>query len=114
MFSTVWLMFFSLWLSLFERLYSISITFGVNSQAYGVNSKGYGDRTHPFKKAYSYSQKELAIPILSLNPTIKLNEEKPHKQRIMQKFDKPVKEYHKISEEFPVFHLFGKRGTLLH
>jgi len=69
----------------------------------GVNSKGYGDRTHPFKKAYSYGQKELAIPILSLNPTIKLNEEKPHKQRIMQKFDKPVKEYHKISEEFPVF-----------
>ncbi len=59
-------------------------------------------------------QKELAIPILSLNPTIKLNEEKPHKQRIMQKFDKPVKEYHKISEEFPAFHLFGKRGTLLH
>ena len=33
---------------------------------------------------------------------------------IMQKFDKPVKEYHKISEEFPAFHLFGKRGTLLH
>jgi len=64
----------------------------------GDNSKGYGDRTHPFKKAYSYGQKELAIPILSLNPTIKLNEEKPHKQRIMQKFDKPVKEYHKISE----------------
>ena len=59
-------------------------------------------------------KKELAIPILSLNPTIKLNEEKPHKQRIMQKFDKPVKEYHKISEEFPAFHLFGKRGTLLH
>lgn len=114
MFSTVWLMFFSLWLSLFERLYSISITFGVNSQAYGVNSKGYGDRTHPFKKAYSYSQKELAIPILSLNPTIKLNEEKPHKQRIMQKFDKPVKEYHKISEEFPAFQTDGKRGTLLH
>ena len=107
---------------------SISIAFGVNSQAcgvksiafgvisisLGVNSKGYGDRTHPFKKAYSYGQKELAIPILSLNPTIKLNEEKPHKQRIMQKFDKPVKEYHKISEEFPAFHLFGKRGTLLH
>lgn len=114
MFSTVWLMFFSLWLSLFERLYSISITFGVNSQAYGVNSKGLGDRTHPFKKAYSYGQKELAIPILSLNPTIKLNEEKPHKQRIMQKFDKPVKEYHKISEEFPVFQTDGKRGTLLH
>ena len=58
---------------------SISIAFGVNSKAYGdnskgygfnsaslgVNSKGYGDRTHPFKKAYSYGQKELAIPILS-------------------------------------------------
>ena len=39
---------------------------------------------------------------------------KPHKQRIMQKFDKPVKEYHKISEEFPVFQTDGKRGTLLH
>ena len=32
----------------------------------------------------------------------------------MQKFDKPVKEYHKISEEFPVFQTDGKRGTLLH
>ena len=91
-----------------------SIAFGVISISFGVNSKGYGDRTHPFKKAYSYGQKELAIPILSLNPTIKLNEEKPHKQRIMQKFDKPVKEYHKISEEFPVFQTDGKRGTLLH
>ena len=108
-------------LSVFFLLCSISQACGVNSIAFGVisislgvNSKGYGDRTHPFKKAYSYSQKELAIPILSLNPTIKLNEEKPHKQRIMQKFDKPVKEYHKISEEFPAFHLFGKRGTLLH
>lgn len=27
----------------------------------------------------------------------------------MQKFDKPVKEYHKISEEFPVFQTDGKR-----
>ena len=25
-----------------------------------------------------------------------------------------LKEYHKISEEFPAFHLIGKRGTLLH
>ena len=90
------------------------MAFGVISISLGVNSKGLGDRTHPFKKAYSYGQKELAIPILSLNPTIKLNEEKPHKQRIMQKFDKPVKEYHKISEEFPVFQTDGKRGTLLH
>ena len=63
------------------------------------------------KKAYSYGQKELAIPILSLNPTIKLNEEKPHKQRIMQKFDKPVKEYHKISEEFPRFPNRWKAGN---
>ena len=110
----MWLRFFFLLVLSPQAFGVISISFGVISQGYGVNSKGYGDRTHPFKKAYSYGQKELAIPILSLNPTIKLNEEKPHKQRIMLKFDKPVKEYHKISEEFPAFHLFGKRGTLLH
>ena len=85
-----------------------------DNSAWPKGSKLSGFSTHPFKKAYSYGQKELAIPILSLNPTIKLNEEKPHKQRIMQKFDKPVKEYHKISEEFPVFQIDGKRGTLLH